>query len=619
MMKMKWNFILIKTREKEDKAIKEKEQKDHEWVIQIEHALQDFKMKKKDIIRLVKEAIKETTFYGNRHQRSSISGLPGVMEDEDLKEFTDYGQEGIYPKKEKPGDMFQQKEVEDMFPNGMASRSDKAFQAKLKQHADWTEQSAYNNTFVHMQYHETKGLEDEYFIYQTQHYNGNYDDFRNPKFTKLSITKNKGKENEEDLGEYIVDTNAYIEDLKTLEDRGVLGKRVMEMHDFEKKYGDKIDADNFKNNPKLQPGKIVLYGGTRYEVQENNGFILKLKSVESGKTTTVNLGQFNKQGAMKEKDMKEALTVSKLTNKSKAAQLAKAANTTVTAVQDAIDAAKKTGEDQTVAEDEMNEEPKEYNMDLMRYHGGDRDRAAIDAYEKEYKKTDEISYDDAKKKGLDNPDKADISKDKDISDYELKRGMAIQKAMDDQEKNEGHMELTNDIGKDDYMDDEGRMAKSQLYKAGKYAMKLHDMLDDMEQLPSWVQAKLTKASDYMSMVYHYLDYEFARRDSNLMEYVDKYKKRATLMEGAMKKFFEMFDKGMTDEEVVLDYAQKGTQVPETFVGKARKQYEGIKRMKLELEMSEKEYKNSASKMVSNADEGMEPSMEEKKLSSGLSK
>jgi hypothetical protein len=197
--------------------------------------------------------------------------------------------------------------------------------------------------------------------------------------------------------------------------------------------------------------------------------------------------------------------------------------------------------------------------------------------------------------------------------------MAIQKAMDDQEKNEGHIELTNDIGKDDYVDDEGRMAKSQLYKAGKYAMKLHDMLDDMEQLPAWVQAKLTKASDYMSVVYHYLDYEFARRDGNLMEHVDKHKKRATLMEGAMKKFFEMFDEGMTDEEVVLDYAQKGTQVPETFVGKARKQYEGLKRMKLELEMSEKEYKNSASKMVSNAEEGMESSMEEKKLASGLFK
>ena len=196
-------------------------------------------MKKRDIINLVKESVEEMrSFYGvhdtygaSPRQTRNLSGYPGVMEDEDLKEFTDYGQEGRYPKKEKPGDMFQQKEVEDMFPNGMASRSDKAFQARVKQHADWTEQSAYNNTFVHMQYHETKGLEDEYFIYQTQHYNTNYDDFRSPKFTVLSITKNKGTEKEEDLGQYIVDTNAYIRDLNKLEERGNLGDRVMESLD----------------------------------------------------------------------------------------------------------------------------------------------------------------------------------------------------------------------------------------------------------------------------------------------------------------------------------------------------------------------------------------------------
>jgi hypothetical protein len=145
-----------------------------------------------------------------------------------LKEFTDYGQEGIYPKKEKPGDMFQQKEVEDMFPNGMASRSNKAFQDRLKKHGDWTEQSGYNNTFVHMQYHETKDLEDEYFIYQTQHYNTNYDDFRSPKFTTLSITKNKDTDKEEDLGSYIVDTDAYIRDLNKFREQGNLGKRVSE-------------------------------------------------------------------------------------------------------------------------------------------------------------------------------------------------------------------------------------------------------------------------------------------------------------------------------------------------------------------------------------------------------
>ena len=32
------------------------------------------------------------------------------------------------------------------------------------------------------------------------------------------------------------------------------------------------------------------------------------------------------------------------------------------------------------------------------------------------------------------------------------------------------------------------------------------------------------------------------------------------MESAMKKFFELFEMGRTDEEIVLDYANKGVQV-----------------------------------------------------------
>ena len=176
--------------------------------------------------------------------------------------------------------------------------------------------------------------------------------------------------------------------------------------------------------------------------------------------------------------------------------------------------------------------------------------------------------------------------------------------------------FTNDIGKDDYMDDEGRMAKSQMYKMAKYVMKLTKMLDDMEQLPAWVQSKITKASDYMSAVFHYLEYEFVRRGDNLMEHMDKYKKRATLTEGAMKKFFEAFDKGMTNEEIIQDYASKGTQVPEAFVSNARRQYENYKKMKLELDMSEKEFKNSAKEIVNNPGEAMEP-REGKKLASGI--
>lgn len=193
-------------------------------------------------------------------------------------------------------------------------------------------------------------------------------------------------------------------------------------------------------------------------------------------------------------------------------------------------------------------------------------------------------------------------------------------------KGDAKIQLTKDLqqGKtatlENEIDDEGRMAKSEMYKMKRYVDKLSAMLDDGAQLPAWVQSKLTKASDYMSSVFHYLEYEALRGQDNLMEHVDKYRKRAVLMEGAMKKFFEMFDMGKTDEEIIQDYAHKGTQVPETFVGKARKQYESLKKMKLELEISEKEYKNSATKIVNNPATGeMDGSttMETKQLTSGL--
>ena len=88
------------------------------------------------------------------------------------------------------------------------------------------------------------------------------------------------------------------------------------------------------------------------------------------------------------------------------------------------------------------------------------------------------------------------------------------------------------------------------------------------------------------------------------------------MESAMKKFFELFELGRTDEEIVLDYANKGVQVPEQFVSKARNQYENLKKMKLELDMSEKEFKNSAKDIVNNPDEAVVNS-ENKPLSSGI--
>ena len=59
----------------------------------------------------------------------------------------------------------------------------------------------------------------------------------------------------------------------------------------------------------------------------------------------------------------------------------------------------------------------------------------------------------------------------------------------------------------DNIDEEGGMAKSQLYNVAKYAMMLHDSLDDETQLEAWVQSKITIATEYISKVKHYLEYE----------------------------------------------------------------------------------------------------------------
>ena len=59
-------------------------------------------------------------------------------------------------------------------------------------------------------------------------------------------------------------------------------------------------------------------------------------------------------------------------------------------------------------------------------------------------------------------------------------------------------------------DHEVQMARSDLYKAAKYSIKLHDLLKNVSEekgLEGWVAAKITKASDYLSSVYHYMDYD----------------------------------------------------------------------------------------------------------------
>ena len=159
-----------------------------------------------------------------------LSGT-NINENSLLKEYTMHG--GDYrdsyanrPPEEQLTTPEHYEEFEDILPKGADSRILISPDRKqdFDKHVDWTKQSDYNNTFVHVQYHELEHDGNDYFVHQTQYYNHNYDDFRSPDVTKLYIVKNRDTEDEEKLGTYLVDTSEYVKDLKNLN----VKKRVSE-------------------------------------------------------------------------------------------------------------------------------------------------------------------------------------------------------------------------------------------------------------------------------------------------------------------------------------------------------------------------------------------------------
>lgn len=99
------------------------------------------------------------------------------------------------------------------------------------------------------------------------------------------------------------------------------------------------------------------------------------------------------------------------------------------------------------------------------------------------------------------PDYIDLDKDGN-------RKEPMKKASKDAKKKvkEGLGELA-DIAERDH---EVQMARAELYKIAKYAIKLHDLLKNVteaEGIEGWQQSKITKAADYMGSVYHSLEYD----------------------------------------------------------------------------------------------------------------
>ena len=57
---------------------------------------------------------------------------------------------------------------------------------------------------------------------------------------------------------------------------------------------------------------------------------------------------------------------------------------------------------------------------------------------------------------------------------------------------------------------EGRMAKNNLFKMAEYATKLHNLLQDNENLEPWVEEKIAVAASMLDSVVHHLEYEKMR-------------------------------------------------------------------------------------------------------------
>jgi len=90
------------------------------------------------------------------------------------------------------------------------------------------------------------------------------------------------------------------------------------------------------------------------------------------------------------------------------------------------------------------------------------------------------------------------------------------------------------IGTHGDTDREGAMAKADLFKLANYSHKLYQQMNDEDQLEAWVQAKITKAADYIASVYHYLEYEM-----KFSEYGHHLDNSDTLSEGQKMRLKEM--------------------------------------------------------------------------------
>jgi hypothetical protein len=95
----------------------------------------------------------------------------------------------------------------------------------------------------------------------------------------------------------------------------------------------------------------------------------------------------------------------------------------------------------------------------------------------------------------------------DVKHQAIHTGMPVQAGKFTFELSKHHASEVKEAKEKSEYDYEGDMARGQLQSIIMNAQRVHDMLEDNDNLPEWVQSKITLAEDYISTVSNYMSSE----------------------------------------------------------------------------------------------------------------
>ena len=149
-------------------------------------------------------------------------------------------------------------------------------------------------------------------------------------------------------------------------------------------------------------------------------------------------------------------------------------------------------------------------------------------------------------------------------------------------------------------DYEGDMARGQLQSIINNAQRVHDMLEDNDNLPEWVQSKITLAEDYISTVSNYMQSEVDEEVVNEIKMSDAERSNSVSYSGerATKLLQHSWDQHDVSKEKAKAGDKEGAAAAQTAGSRAHKLY--LKAQKQHQARTPEQHAARATRMMSGA-------------------